>query len=582
MAERTTAERTSWVVERTEAVAAGGMVAAKSPWAAAAGAEILRQGGNAVDAAVATSFAIGVAEPWMSGIGGGGYLVVQAPGQAPSVVSFPMIAPKAATPEMFPLSGVAPQEAFFGWPGVADNANITGARAVAVPGTVAGMALALERFGSLPLATVIAPAIDLATEGPPVTWHTTLRIANVLATMRRFGPTMAVFCPNQAPLATVLQNAPARMRQPDLARTLTTIANAGPLAFYEGELARTIVRHLTGAGGVFTEADFAGYQATLAPALTTSYAGHTIATTGGGSGGTTLIEGLNLLSALAVGALEHNSAQAIHRMTQAFRQAFADRFAYLADPDHVEVPLAAMIDPAYAQEQAARFPRERLGPVAAGSWDRLGVRHGLTASLPDYATAASQVAGESTTQFSVIDGDGMAVSVTQTLLSVWGSFEMAPGTGVLLNNGMMWFDPEPGRPNSVGGGKAPLSNMTPFLISQADRPVAAVGSSGGRRIMNCHAQLIMNLLDHGLSIQPAISAPRIDASTVELLVSARLPESVREQLAALEHDVAVRDETWMLGEFASPTGVLIDAAGNRRGGVDPYYFPAAAVGVGLA
>jgi gamma-glutamyltranspeptidase/glutathione hydrolase len=483
---------------------------------------------------------------------------------------------------MFPLSGVPTSDVLFGWPGVVDNANVAGARAVAVPGTLAGMALARERFGTMRLADLIAPAITLATDGPPVTWHTTLRIANGFGTMRNFPTTMGVFCPDGAPLATTVQTAPARMRQPDLARTLATIATEGPRAFYEGPVARAIVEHLAGAGGILTEADFAGYEATITPALTTTYAGHTVATTSGGTGGTSLTETLNLLSALDVGKLEHNSPEALHRMTQAFRQAFADRFAYLADPNFVEVPIATLTDPAYAGERVGLFPLDQLGAVAPGEPARLGVNHGLVSSVPDYATSASQVASESTTHFSIIDAQGMAVSVTQTLLSLWGSFEMAPGTGVVLNNGMMWFDPEPGRPNSVGGGKAPLSNMTPFLITKDGRSVAAVGSSGGRRIMNCHAQLIMNLLDHGLSMQPAISAPRIDASTVDLAVSDRIPAPVRERLAALGHRISVRDETLMLGDFASPTGVLVADDGTLRGGVDPYYYPATAAGVAFS
>jgi gamma-glutamyltranspeptidase/glutathione hydrolase len=574
------AERTTWIVDRTEAVASGGMVAAKSPWAAAAGAEVLRRGGNAIDAAVATSFAIGVAEPWMSGTGGGGFMVINRPGHEPVYINFPMISPRAATPDMFPLAGAAMVDGLgFGWPGVVDDANISGPRSVTVPGNVSGMAVANEQFGTMPWADLIAPAIQLATDGPPVTWHTTLRIANVLGTMQKFGPTMANFCPTGVPPATVLQTNPARLAQPDLARTLGLIASEGPRAFYEGETAQAIVRYLAERGGILTEEDFASYQAQVLPALTTTFAGHTIATTGGGTGGTSFIEGLNLLSALGVGELEHNSVEALHRMTQAFRQAFADRFAYLADPAQVDVPLAVMTDPAYAAEQAARFPADRLGTVAAGSAERMGVSHGLAGSMAEYAEVANQISGESTTHFSVIDGDGVAVSVTQTLLSVWGSFEMAPGTGVLLNNGMMWFDPVPGRPNSIGGGKAPLANMTPFLIVKDGQSVASIGSSGGRKIMNCHAQLAMNVLNHGLSMQPAISAPRIDASTSELLLSARIPAAVVEQLAAMGHRVAVRDETLMLGEFASPTGVLIDGDGNRRGGVDPYYYPAAAAGV---
>jgi len=576
--------QTEWLLDRAEAVGRGGMVAAKTPQAAEVGAGVLRAGGNAVDAAVATAFAAGVAEPWMSGIGGGGFLVVQAPGSAAQVVEFPMVAPAGATPEMFPLAGTGSDAALFGWPAVVGGANVAGPRAVAVPGVVAGLALATERFGTRPLAELLAPAIGLASAGVPVTWHTTLMVAKDLATLRRFPATAAVFCPDGVPPVTVEQATPAVLRQPDLARTLELIARAGPRAFYEGEPARAIARHLAENGGVVAEADVAGYEARVRPALTTTYAGHEVATVGGGTGGTTLVESLNLLSALGAGGLGHNTPAVIHRLAQAFRQAFADRFAYLADADQVDVPLAVLTDPAYAAERAAAFPADRLGPVRAGAAARLGVRHNLAASIPDYVDApeAGQMADGSTTHISVIDAAGMAVSLTQTLLSGWGSRVVAPGTGVLLNNGMMWFDPEPGRPNSVAGGKRPLSNMAPLIVSREGRPVAAIGSSGGRRIMNCHAQLVMNLLDHGLSMQPAVGAPRIDASTVDLLASARLPAATRAALAALGHRIAVRDERLFTGDFASPAAVLLGADGICRGGVDPFYFPATAVAAATA
>ena len=574
--------RSEWRIERTEAVGRGGMVAAKTPQAAEVGAAVLRAGGNAVDAAVATAFVAGVAEPWMNGIGGGGYMIVQRPGEAAQVVEFPMVAPTGATPEMFPLAGSGADAALFGWPAVVGGANVAGPRAVAVPGVVAGLALAVERFGRRRLAELIEPAIRFARDGVPVTWHTTLTVARDLATLRRFPATAAVFCPDGLPPVTTEQNAPALLRQPDLARTLELIALNGPRVFYDGPLAREMVAHLSAGGAPFTESDFAAYEANVSPALTTDYAGYEIATTGGGSGGTTLVEGLNLLAALDAGALGHNTPAALHRMAQAFRQAFADRFAYLGDPRHVDVPLATLTDAAYARERAAASPANRLGPVRAGDPARLGVSHGLGASLPEYVAARpdqpEQMADGSTTHLSVIDDDGMAVSLTQTLLSLWGSRVLVPGTGVLLNNGMMWFDPEPGRPNSVAGGKRPLSNMAPLVVSRGGRPVAAVGSSGGRRIMNCHAQLVQNLLDHGLSMQPAVSAPRIDASTVDLLVSHRLPPETREALAALGHRVAVRDERLFTGDFASPAAVLLGEDGRCRGGVDPFYFPATAVG----
>ena len=572
-------ERTEWHLDRTEAVARGGMVAAKTATAAGVGAEVLGRGGNAVDAAVATAFAAGVVEPWMSGIGGGGFMVVHRPGQDAVVVEFPMVAPAGATPALFPLAGGAADAALFGWPAVVGGANIVGHQAVAVPGAVAGLALALARFGTMSLADVLAPAIRLAAEGAPVTWHTTLTVARELATLRRFPATAAVFCPDGVPPVTVEQTDPTLLRQPDLARTLAAIAADGPRAFYEGEIGRAIVAHLAEHGAPFIDADLAGYEPTVVPALRTVYAGHDVLTIGGGSGGTTLVETLNLLTAAGIGGLGHNTLEALHPIAQALRQAFADRFAYLADADQVAVPLAALTSADYAAERAARFDPDRLGPVAAGAPDRLGVGHGLAPSMPDYAGQSNQAADGSTTHLSAIDRDGTAVSLTITLLSLWGSRVVVPGTGVLLNNGMMWFDPEPGRPNSVAGGKRPLNNMAPLILTRDGRAVASLGASGGRRIMACNVQLVLNLLDHGLSMQPAIGAPRIDASTPELLVSPRLPEPTRDALATRGHRLSLRDERLFTGDFASPAGVLVAPDGTFRGGADPFYPPASAVGV---
>ncbi|MBA3416619.1 MAG: gamma-glutamyltransferase, partial [Chloroflexia bacterium] len=378
------------------------------------------------------------------------------------------------------------------------------------------------------------------------------------------------------------QASPARLRQPDLAQTLETIAAEGPRAFYEGALAAVMVAHLADSGAPVVAADFAAYEARVVEPLAVRYAGHEVVTVGGGTGGTTLAQSLLLMDALGVGALGHNTPEALHRLAQAFRKAFADRFAWLADPEFVEVPLTVLTDAAYAAERAAGFQADRLGPVAAGSPDRVGVGHGLGGSMPGYAAAAAnggQMADGSTTHLSVIDKDGLAVSLTQTLLSGWGSRVTVPGTGILLNNGMMWFDPEPGRPNSVAGGKTPLSNMAPALLLRDGNVIASIGSSGGRRIMNCHAQLVANLLDHGLGAGEALAAPRIDASTPELLASVRLPEATRRALAALGHRVAPRDERLFTGDFASPCAVLRAGDGTLTGAADPFYFPASAVGM---
>jgi gamma-glutamyltranspeptidase/glutathione hydrolase len=302
-------------------------------------------------------------------------------------------------------------------------------------------------------------------------------------------------------------------------------------------------------------------------------------TVGGATGGTTLVESLNLLAELDLRNLGYHSPLALHRMAQAFRVAFADRFTWMGDPSRVEVPLELITSPDYARERMENLPADRLEPIPAVSPERCGVSHGLSASVPDYmasAVAVGQMADGSTTHLSVMDRDGMAVSCTQTLLSLWGSRVTVPGTGVLLNNGMMWFDPEPGRPNSVAGGKAPLSNMAPVLLSRDGRPWATLGASGGRRIMNCNAQLVVNLTDWRLAAMPAIIAPRIDCSTPDLLLSWRFPAETVKALRRMGHRVSIRDERLFTGDFASPTAIRRTPDGIFDGGADPFYAPATA------
>jgi gamma-glutamyltranspeptidase/glutathione hydrolase len=584
---------TEWQIARLEAHGRGGMVAAKTPGAAAAGVEILRRGGNAVDAAVATAFTAAVVEPWMNGIGGGGFMVVHVPDEEPAVVEYPMVSPASARPEMFPLSGVAADDALFGWPGVVDNANVWGYRSVAVPGTVAGLALALERWGTISLAEALAPAIRWAEEGFPIFWHTTLCIARDLGTLRRFPATAATFLDaDGTPPVTQEQDNPRRLRQEDLARTLRAIASDGPRVMYEGRIGQAIADDLVDHGAPFTRDDFANYQARVVPALSTTYGGSDVHTIGGGTGGTTLVESLNILAQIDLRELGYHTPISLHRMAQAFRIAFADRYAWLADATQSDVPVATFSDPAYACERARGLPDDSLTPLPFASAERLGVLHGLSTSIPDYTTSAisphhpspithhpGQMADGSTTHLSVMDRDGMAVSCTQTLLSLWGSRVTTPGTGVLLNNGMMWFDPEPGRPNSVGGGKTPLSNMAPLILSRNGRPWASLGASGGRRIMNCNAQLVINLTDWRLAAQPSISAPRVDCSTAELLLSWRFPAATVKAMQKMGHRVGIRDERFLTGDFASPTAIRLTLNGDFDAGADPYYAPATAMAV---
>jgi len=561
-----------WVVGRTQASSAKGMVAAKTPQAARAGAEVLRSGGNAVDAAVVTALVSAVAEPWMNGLGGGGYLVRHdsRTGET-SVVAFPMVSPRSAAEDMFKLSGAGTDSALFGWPSVIDSANIVGHRSVSVPGEVAGLSLALETWGTRSWPSVFDSAIALAEEGVPVTWHTTLEIARDLANLRKFPATAELLCPDGAVPWSTAHDSQAMLRQSDLARTMRTLAGDGPRSFYEGSLAKTIIEHLNEGGARFSKEDFASYRAVLEEPLVVGYNGHSIATMGNGSGGVTLAESMRLLDRTGVFDMDQNSIEALHTMAQAFAIAFADRFAYLADPTFVDVPIEALLSDGYIDARLSEILPGQALPARAGNRADLGVTHNLASSIPDYTS------GGSTTHLSVIDKDGVAVSLTQTLLSLWGSRVTIPGTGIIMNNGMMWFDPEPGRPNSIAGSKIGLSNMAPAILIKDGVAIATLGASGGRRIMNCVAQIAMNLIDHKMAIQPAVSTPRIDRSTQRLLVSSRLPETTIEKLQALGHDLTAIDEGLFFGEFSSPACVS-SMDGTFHGGVDPYYFPATASG----
>ncbi len=565
--------RSRLTLDRQVAISSGGMVAAKTIEAAEAGAAVLADGGNAVDAAVATAFAAAVAEPWMNGLGGGGYLVRYDPKTGDgNVVSFPMVSPAAATPEMFPLTGGGPDAALFGWPEVADSLNIVGPLAVAAPGTVPGLDLALQAFGSRSLAQLLEPAISIAEKGISVTWHTSLEIARDLANLRRFGATKAIYCPNDLVPWSAMADRPARILNPDLAESLRTIAREGASAFSTGSIASAIDDWFRASGGLLTGDDLTRYEAKIEPALQFEYHDALITTTGGATGGFTLAESLLLLNGSGIGDLPPQSAAAYHLMAQAFSTAFADRFAYLADPDHVDVPFRALLSAEYLDGRRIEFSADPVTSPRAGDRQALGVQHDLPGSLPDYTS------GGSTTHLSVVDRDGVAVSLTQTLLSLWGSRVTVPGTGIMMNNGMMWFDPTPGRPNSVGGSKRPLSNMSPAIVSNEHGMTAAVGASGGRRIMNCVAQIAMNLVDHKMGMQEAVSAPRIDRSTATLLISDRVPVETVSELESLGHTVDARDESLQFGEFSSPACVRF-VSGQSDSGVDPFYYPATAIGV---
>ena len=547
------------------------MVAAKHELAAEVGAQVLEAGGNAVDAAIATAFTVAVVEPFMSGIGGGGLMLVYLAERGETVaIDFAMAAPRAARPEMYELLDTT-GPGMFGWRGARDDANIHGPLSIAVPGTVAGLALAAERYGTMPLRELLQPALRYARDGVPVSWHTSFEIAQDLELLNRYPSTRAVFTHEGLPWPVLTGLEQTMLVQADLARSLEAIAEQGPDVLYRGELSRTLVAGLGELGAILTEEDLRGYEVRVSEPLWGRYRGYRVAAAPAPSGGPTLLECFNLMACFDLRASGHNSVETLHRLIESFRQAFVDRFAYLADPAFAEVPVAGLIDPAYAREQAVRIGARARPVVEPGDPQRLGARRRYQRSMPGYGTG-------STTHISVVDRWGNAVSLTQTLLSAWGSRVVAPGTGILMNNGMMWFDPEPGRANSIEPGKRPLANMSPVLVLDGERVFLSLGAMGGRKIIAALAQIVSNVVDHAMGIQAAISAPRVDCSVQPPQISSQIDPGVVEGLRARGHRLQVVVEDVANVPFASPVGVLVGRDGTLRGGANPYY-PAMAIGL---
>lgn len=520
-----------------------GMVVCDHHLASDIGARVLANGGNAVDAAVATALALAVVYPQAGNLGGGGFLLFHdAQGRATSY-DFRETAPAAATERMFLDEHGA----------VRDTCNHRGPLAVGVPGTVAGLWLAHQRHGSRPWADLVQPAIDLATDGFP------------------FSPNMRDWCDWLASTADPLHAAtraaflgggtralrPGDMlRQPDLAATLTRIRDLGPDGFYRGETARRVAEFMRAHGGLITEADLAGYRAVERAPVRGTYRGCDIVGMGPpSSGGTALVEMLNILEGDDLIVLGHNTAPYLHLLTEAMRRAYADRARCQGDPEaNPDLPLERLL----SKERAAML-RASIDPLRASASDSA-------------AFAGAWLPGESeqTTHLSVVDAAGGAVSMTYTLEESYGSGLMAPGTGFLLNNEMGDFNAVPGltdrrgnigtSPNLVRPGARMLSSMTPVIVARGGVPVLVVGSPGGRTIINSVLQVVLNVLGFGMDIRQAIEAPRFHHQwlpDVTQFEAHGFPPEVRRAYAAMGHPVKRRP----------PQGIVMGIAVDRESGL---------------
>ena len=581
-------ERSRQRLSRDEVVADRAVVVAARPEAADAGIAMLRAGGNAVDAAVAVGFVAAVVEPMDTCVAGSGFLLVHeaASGRAWSV-EFPPRAPAGARPDMYEVLDEAEGATLLGISPVRDDANVDGYLAPGVPGTVAGLCAASERFGRLPLPQVLEPAVALAERGFEADAYYSLQALAHLPVLRRHQEAARTYLVDGLPpvpafMGRATLGVPPLVRQPDLAETLRRIARLGAPGFYEGEVAAAIEDDFRRHGGLITREDLGAYRPTIGEPLRGTYRDCEVLTARAPGGGWTVLQLLGVLERFDLAAMGHNSPAGLHALVEASRHAFADRYRSFADPDAVAVPLAELLGAEHLDALAARIEPDRAGLQDAFSagppWEAFAFPGRSAGSAPPGGDGAAAPGPSSarvrggTTSFSVVDAEGNAVSCTHTAANAFGCAVVAAGTGVLFDSAMVWFNPRPGAANSIAPGKRPLVNMAPTLVRRGGRPLLAVGAPGGRRIASAVVQVISNVVDHGLSAQPAIDAPRVDASGSSVLASARIAPEVRDELARAGHRLVAVDEEHepFLYEFARPVAALVDDEGRRRGGVDPF------------
>ena len=527
-----------------DAATAHAMVVSNSAIASEAGSEIMRRGGNAVDAAVATGFALAVTYPIAGNIGGGGYMVIRMADGRVAALDYREVAPLAATRDMYLDAN-----------GTLTDRSVVGHLAAGVPGAVAGMAEALRRYGTMGLADVMAPAIRLAADGFVVDSSFTRGLAGAQGFMTRFEGA-SLFYPGGAPLAPG-----TRLVQPDLARTLRLIAERGPDAFYRGEIADSIVAEMGRGKGIITKQDLARYTAIWREPIRSTYRGYTLFTMPpSSSGGITITETLNVLETYDRPA-PFGSAAWAHTLGSAYQRAFIDRNEKLGDPAFVQVPVERLTSKEYARELRRTIDDHRATPTR-----QLG---------------GAMVEGTHTTHYSVVDAAGNAVATTTTLNNSYGSGVFVRGAGFILNDEMDDFAAQPGKPNMFGlvqgernaiaPGKRMLSAMSPTIVlDPAGQLLLVVGAAGGPTIITGTSQVILNVVDQHMSLADAMRAPRLHHQA--------LPDTLRYETGGLSP--AVRDSLTVMGHALGERSAMVNVNAIMRvpGGYHGVHEPRSAGG----
>jgi gamma-glutamyltranspeptidase/glutathione hydrolase len=520
-----------------------GLVVSDSEIATQAGNEILKRGGNAVDAAVATAFTLAVVDQASSGLGGGGFMVIyDARERRAHALDFRETAPEAARSELY-VKGGKP----------VPSLSITGGLAVAVPGEVAGLMQALKRFGTLPPQVLMAPAIRYATEGFPPDAALRFAIERQQASMKKFPDLARIFMPKE--------EVPAEgelIRQTELGETLKAIASQGADVFYQGWIAQAVTEAVKKEGGILALDDLKGYKTVWREPLLGSYRKRTVITMPPpSSGGIALLEMLNVLEAHQLNRLQHNSATYLHLLTETMKHAFADRAQYLGDPDFAKAPTAMLLSRDYAA-----WVRGRISPVK-------------THPPKFYGMVNFKAEQGGTTHFSVVDRFGSAVACTLSINTRFGSKILVPKTGIVLNNEMDDFALHPGgniyglvgnEANALQPKKRPLSSMSPTIILQGDRPELIVGAAGGPRIISATLQAILNVLDFHMPVKEAVEAPRIHHQWIpdNLFVERDIAAETKASLERRGHTLKQRGIVGVVQAIVVKRGKVSGAADPRK------------------
>ncbi len=493
--------------------ARSGMVVSAHHLASDAGVAVLRRGGNAVDAAVAVAYALAVTYPAAGNIGGGGFMTIRLRDGRTTFIDFRETAPMAARAAMYQ------DRAGKVIPGLSTRGYLS----VGVPGTVAGLELARSRYGTRSRQELMAPAVAMARDGFVLDQGDAEVLSEATDDFRRDAPSAAIFLNGGRPW-----RAGDRLVQSDLARTLAEISASGPGAFYDGPIAASIASASAAHGGVLTTADFARYRAVERAPVTCDYRGyHIISAPPPSSGGVVICETLNILSGYPMEKLGFHSSASVHVLAEALRRAYHDRNLQLGDPDFIHTNVDRLVSPEYAATLRAGIDPERATPSSA---------------LPAPGDGHE---GPHTTHFSVVDQDGNAVSMTYTLNDTFGARVTAPGTGILLNDEMDDFTAKPGTPNlygliegpnnAIGPGKRPLSSMTPTIVTRDGKLTAVLGTPGGSHIPTAVLQVLIDLIDHGMTLTEAVDAPRIHEQWLPDVIYYEERALSADTIAALEH-----------------------------------------------